>query len=224
MPDHLHLSDRARWICLLLRCVCPPRTCIWGQEVVSQCEHSSTNAVNWFRPTGKHGVIFKLTSLSSTKPHRAWEFQLAFSVLGRHLWFLWESLYFNYKEWKELRRPSYRGWCLNLISPSKQDWKIEDWGGRGGTAWRMVQAGGGQNQNIYRELRQISLRRAQVKLLVKKQWEGPGLDQDYALSQYQGKGMGPFFTIIKFIFLIMVVATLSPSHLMINGKPEISRL
>lgn len=131
MPDHLHLSDRARWICLLLRCVCPPRTCIWGQEVVSQCEHSSTNAVNWFCPTGKHGVIFKLTSLSSTKPHRAWKFQLAFSVLGRHLWFLWESLYFNYKEWKELRRPSYRGWCLNLISPSKQDWKIEDCGGGG---------------------------------------------------------------------------------------------
>lgn len=157
MPDHLHLSDRARWICLLLRCVCPPRTCIWGQEVVSQCEHSSTNAVNWFRPTGKHGVIFKLTSLSSTKPHRAWEFQLAFSVLGRHLWFLWESLYFNYKEWKELRRPSYRGWCLNLISPSKQGREREKERAKENLRNSIKNCTGvggleDQNQNIHREL------------------------------------------------------------------------
>lgn len=89
-----------------------------------------TNIVNWFHSSKKHGIIFKLTLSSSTKPY------LGKDAQEGHFSVLWESLYHN---WKELRKPSYRRWCLNLVSPSKQGRRTQR---TQGIAWRMAQRRG----------------------------------------------------------------------------------
>lgn len=175
MPYYLHLScwDRQRWSCLPPWCVCPPGLVSedrrWCPSVNTAPKHHKLGFI-WLENVVSSSNWLYLALPSHISPG-------SFNLHSMHRGGIFNSSD-NHKEWKELRKPSYRSWCLNMILPSKQGWERKREKKKMRHSKKHYMGMGDlddQNQNIHRELKLCSFKENTSWL--NRKWEG--IDQNW---------------------------------------------